>query len=82
MVKRKKTTVGVVFPHVFKIYTYVVPVRHGIKVGDYLSVDTPWGPGKVVRVVRIDSKPVVPEGYTMRTLKKVRARFVERKIKW
>lgn len=75
--KPKLVTIGVRFPGSRNVYTYTAPLRHGIKLGDEVVVDSPYGGPQVVFVVRIDKRPYVPCGYTIDTLKRIRARLVE-----
>lgn len=76
MKRLKLTTIGVLFAGNRKVYTYTAPIRHGIKLGDEVVVDSPWGGPTVVFVVKIDKSPDVPIGWTLATLKRIRARLV------
>lgn len=72
----RRTTVGVLFPGNARVYTYAVKLKHGIKLGDEVVVDSPFGGPKIVFVVRVDKAPNVPEGYDLETLKPIRGRVV------
>lgn len=76
MKKPKLTTIGVLFAGNRKVYTYSAPLRHGIKLGDEVVVDSPWDGPKVVFVVKIDKTPDVPTGWTLDAIKRIRARVV------
>lgn len=76
MRKIKLTTIGVLFAGNRRVYTYTAPARHGIKLGDEVIVDSPWGGPKVVFVVKIDKKPSVPLGWSLETLRPIRAKLV------
>lgn len=72
----KLTTVGVLFAGNRRVYTYTVPLKHSIKLGDEIVVDSVYGGPTIVFVVRIDKRPTPPQGWTVDTLKRVRARVV------
>lgn len=54
-----KTTVGILFPGNRQVYTYLIRKNHGVKLGDEIVVDSPYGGPKTVFVVRLDKFPQV-----------------------
>jgi len=65
------TTIGVRFSGASRVYTYKVRRGHGIKRGDMCAVESPLDGPALVFVVRVDKDPVIPLGFSMKTLKKI-----------
>lgn len=65
------TTIGVRFSGHSRVYTYKVRRGHGLKRGDLCAVDTPSTGPTLVFVVRVDKEPVIPAGFSLKTLKEI-----------